>query len=297
MQGVIVEVSARRFAVPFECPCCGATPDTEVRVPLARSARSSAAPDTAQGLEFPYCQRCRDHAERFESAGMVSAGVVVLALVASVVVALVTQLVFGLLVFLGAIPVAVILASSRRSLAAADCGEACAAPGNAVAYRGWTGTVTSFAFSSPTYTARFAEQNAAVLANTTQELRKLLEGYKIARAAVPTPAVAASALPPPIGVRDWIARIEISKGKAARRNAVARALDALHESADRRELIETVARIELASVLEKVRAAGSAGTKRQLLDQAIAEVRADNLPQELQEAETKALEARLAELG
>ena len=31
-----VEIASRRFALPFQCPCCGAAPDTELTVPVTR---------------------------------------------------------------------------------------------------------------------------------------------------------------------------------------------------------------------------------------------------------------------
>jgi hypothetical protein len=292
MTGVIVEVSARKFAVPFECPCCGSAPDAEMYVAVPRGRELS--PESARGQYFPYCQGCTEHAKRYESAGMVSAGVMVGAIALAVIVGLATQLVFGLLVFLGAIPIAVVLASSRRSLAAADCSEACAAPGKAVQYLGWTGTVSSFAFASPTYTARFAEQNQKILINQSDQLRKLLDGYKIARAAVPTPAQAVT-IPPPATVTDWISKVEAAKGRAERRNVLSRALDAIRDESDRQRLIESATRVELATFRQKLdQARGPA--RKSLLQSAINEVRADNLPDELQAAALSQLEQQLSQL-
>jgi hypothetical protein len=53
---VIVEVNARRFGVPYECPCCGAVPDAEVVVPLTPTRDRPASPETAHALGFPYCR-------------------------------------------------------------------------------------------------------------------------------------------------------------------------------------------------------------------------------------------------
>src|SRR4051812_16008672 len=144
MSGVIVEIAARRFAVPFECPCCGAPPDTEMAIGVSRSAGKR--PEGAQGLVFPYCTTCVEHARRFESAGLTSAVVMLLAIVTAIVVSIAVQLVFGLLIFLAAVPIAVVLAATLKSQAQAGCGEACASAAKALAYLGWSSDVRSFRF-------------------------------------------------------------------------------------------------------------------------------------------------------
>jgi len=54
MRGVVVEVSATRFGIPFECPCCGPTPPN--------SQISNTAPQTGQAFPFPVANRCsKDH--------------------------------------------------------------------------------------------------------------------------------------------------------------------------------------------------------------------------------------------
>jgi len=58
----VVEVTSRTFALPSDCPCCGATPDSELLVALARSARDRAAPDSARSIDVPYCRTCVEHA-------------------------------------------------------------------------------------------------------------------------------------------------------------------------------------------------------------------------------------------
>ena len=106
-----------------------------------------------------------------------------------------------------------------------------------------------------------------------------------------------TSVPPPASVRDWVVRIETAKGNVARRNQVQRALDALHEPAERRELLDVASKLELAAILGKVQALSSAAAKKHQLQKAIDQVRADNLPEELQDVELKQLEARLKELG
>lgn len=293
---MIVEVSARKFVVPYECPCCGAVPDTELTVAITRVAERPVAADSARAIDFPYCKQCLSHVAAHETAGVASAAVLVVGMIAATIVAITVKLIVGLLVFVAAIPVAVAFANQRRKRAKASCGPSCAGSARAVTYYGWSGAVSAFSFESLVYAARFAEQNQPALSNVSAQLRQLLEGHRVARLQVPTPA-AAMVVPPPATARDWIARIERSAGRLERRNTLKRALDAITDPGERRDVIATASRIELAPIVEKVRALGTAAAKRQELQRAIADVRADNLPDELQTAEIDQLESRLRELG
>lgn len=288
MGAVIVELAARKFALPFECPCCGAPPDTEHRV---------TAKTTRQSLEFPYCQRCVAHLRKWDDSGVASAGIMVLAITGAIGAAIAGSILIALVIFVAAASLAWWLRQSRRAGAKAGCGESCATPGQAVTYNGWSGATNSFSFASPTFAARFAEANPTIVANETPQLRKLLDGYRKARLAVPTPAVAAGVAPPPMTARDWEARLEATRGTVARRIQLQRALEMIEDTRPRRELIQTVARIELAPLLDKLQRLSSPAAKRSLLATAIEQIRTDNIPDELQAAELEKLQARLAELG
>jgi hypothetical protein len=285
---VIVELAARKFTLPFECPCCGAPPDTELRI-------TSKA--TRQSLGFPYCQRCVTHLRKWEDAGVASAGVMVLAITGAIGAAIAGAILIALAIFVGGASVAWWLRSARRAAAKAACVESCATPEHAVIYLGWSGATSSFAFASPTFAARFAEANSTLLAAETPQLRKLLDGYRKARLAVPTPAVAAGVAPPPLTARDWLARIEATNGTVARRIALSGALEMIEEPHARRELIQAVAQIELAPLLDKLQRLSSPAAKRTHLTTAIDDIRSDNIPDELQAAELDKLQARLAELA
>jgi hypothetical protein len=287
MGAVIVELASRKFALPTECPCCGAPPDTELPI-TSRATRHS--------FVFPYCDRCVRHLRIWEGSGVGSAGLMVLAITGAIGAAISGAFLLAVGVFIVGAVIAWILRQSRRAAAKRGCGESCATPGAAVTYFGWTGTTSSFSFVSPTFAARFAEANAQIVANHSPQLRKLLDGYKKARLAVPTPAVAAGVAPPPLTARDWLARLEATHGTVARRIALQRALEMIDDPQPRRELIQTVAGIELAPLLDKLHRQSSPAAKRTLLNAAIKQVRDDNIPDELQTAILEKLEARLAEL-
>ncbi|HEY5952118.1 MAG TPA: hypothetical protein VIV40_41760, partial [Kofleriaceae bacterium] len=216
MAAVTVELAARKFSLPFECPCCGAPPDTELGI---------TSKTTGQSLAFPYCTRCVAHVRTWDSAGVAGAGVMVLAITAAVGTAVSGAILVAFSSFVVGASLAWWLRQSRRAAAKAGCGESCATVGLAVTYLGWSGSTSGFSFASPTFAARFAEANPSLLANATPQLRKLIDGYHKARLAVPTPAVAAGVAPPPLSARDWIARIESTKGTVARRIALVRALE------------------------------------------------------------------------
>jgi len=294
MQGTKVEVTSRRFAVPLDCPCCGATPDAEISVALARRARDRASSDSARGVDFPYCRFCVDHVERWESGGVVSAGLIVLGLVVGAGVAAVSSPVIGVTAAVAAIVFAAVLATSRRGQAKRAMRESCSAPGRAIEYLGWDGSASGFRFDSISYAAKFAEQNSSKLVEDPT-IRKLLERYKLARIAVPTPA-AAVAIPPPLDVGDWIAKIAKTTGRVARRGELSRALEAFREPREREQVIRAVSAIELAALLAPLEQLASAADKQRHLRTAIEQVRYDNIPDELQQEMLRDLEGRLSRL-
>jgi hypothetical protein len=296
MSGVIVEVSARAFAIPFECPCCGAAPDGELTIAPPRTAASRDGDDPARGLEFPYCRRCVAHATAWSAASTTASGVALLGIAAGAVVAVAARVAIGVAVAAASIPVAMAVGARRRARAKAAVGPACASPGTAVTYLGMSGGVRAFSFESPTYTARFAEQNAAALTRVGAELRALLEGHRIARLVVPTPAAPATIVSAPPTVAEWIVRLEAAAGRVARRTTLARALEVAHDPEDRDRLIAAATRLELAPVLAQLDDRSSAAARRRQLEAAIAHARADNLGDELRDAVLRELEARLRAL-
>jgi len=288
-----VEIASRRFTVPLDCPCCGATPDTEIVVAIARSSHDRAHAESARGIDFPYCRHCVDHVGRWESAGVMSAGLIVIGLVAGAAVAAVSSVAIGVTAAAAGIVFAAVIATSRRAQARRAMRESCSSPGRAIAYLGWSGSASGFRFESISYAAKFAEQNSEKLVEDPA-IRKLLERYKLARIAVPTPATAV-AIPPPLDVADWIAKIAQTPGRVARRGAFARALEAFRETRERDLVVRAVAAIELAALLAPLEQLGTAD-KRRHLRTTIEQVRYDNIPDELQQEMLRDLEDRLSRL-
>lgn len=279
---VHVEVKSRSFTLPADCPCCGKASDTETTVPLAREARGHAATDTARAVDFPYCRACLSHVVMWDSAGVVSAGVIVGAIVLAIVATVVAGPAAGLAVLAAGVVAAILLATSRRGGAKRAMREACSAPHLAVHYLGWTGGATALAFDSMSYAAKLAELNSSQLVEDPR-VRTLLDRYKLARIAVPTPAAPVATIPPPLEVGDWVTRLATTPGRVARRAALVRALDVLHAPKERDQVIRAVAAIEVAALLASL---------DNSVERAVEQVRADNLPEELRAAVLRDLEAR-----
>lgn len=288
---VTVEVSSRRFIVPFECPCCGAVPDAEVQVGLVRSAHP-VADDSARHLVFPYCERCIAHVSAWDSAGVTGAAICLGGLLAGIIVMVAVHVWVGLAIGFVAVALASWLVKARKEKARAMCRASCASPNLALRYLGWSGNTSAFAFQSPTYTARFAEQNEGQIANAGAELRRLLDGHRVARLAVPTPAAVGS-YPPPLDTPGWIQKIASAPTRVARRHHLRIALDLVHDPAEQQQLVDAAARAELAPALARIARLGG-DARRTFIEERIAEVRADNLPTPLQQAELSQLEHALS---
>jgi hypothetical protein len=302
VNGIIVEVSARKISVPFQCPCCGTDhPDGEFTASYTRTTGKRVVHSTTRGFLFPYCTSCLAHVHMWESADALSFGLIILGIVLAIVIGIAAGGTAGVIVFCVSIPIALFLAAQRRSQAEASCAPDCVTTGPAVAYLGWSGSVSTFSFAAAMYAGRFAQRNERNLINLSAELRRILDD-----AAVATPAVYdAPRIKPPNAtnqpssdpVLEWIARIESYKGPVARRNALERALSEIHDVRARDRLLLAASKIEVAAVLDKVDGLASATAKKRHLQKAIADIRADNIPDELQAAELQQLEERLRSLA
>jgi hypothetical protein len=284
----VVEVKGRELAIPFDCPCCGATPDTEVAVPLARASRNRAA-NSAMAIDFPYCRACVAHVTRWESGRIVLTGLVVLGTVLFAIAAIASQVVVGIAVFGGLVALGALVAVARRNDARRACRESCGSVEMAVEYLGWSGVANGFAFKSIAYGAKFAERNASRLVEDAR-VSRLLKNYELARIAVPTPAAPVSVIPPPLDTGEWIAKLTTIPTRVARRDALSRALDSLSDARARDQVVRTVCAIELATYLAPVDQASGAAAKKRRLQATIEHVKRDNLPEPLRQLLLRELE-------
>jgi len=303
VSGVIVEVSARKFSVPFECACCsGGEPEGEMTASFTRRTGKRVIRETTRGLNFPYCHRCLAHVKLWRSAEGIKTGILVAGAIGGILIGVPTGGVPGLVVFLLSIPLALVFASKRRKEALASCNPTCATPDTAVSHLGWSGSVVTFSFAAPSYAVRFAQGNSRNLINVSPELRRVLQQSSSSppRAIAPPPSAAPQLAGPRSAqdqVLEWVARIEGYKGPVARRNALERALAEIEDPGARTQLILAASRIEVASVLDKVDSLTSTAARKRHLQKAIADIRSDNIPDELQAEELRQLEDRLRSLG
>lgn len=285
--GTLVEVCSREFAYPDECPCCGAAADGELVIRLRPSQRTTGS-DTARRLLFPYCRRCIDHVEVWETGSMISALLVLAGAACAFVNGVMGHLAFGLMVFTAAIALAVFVTSVFRSRAGAGCRPSCATANKAVRYYGWSGVTSAFRLASPTYAARFAEHNAHQLVNVDGSLRALLERHEHARRLVPTPGAPYRVVPPPLSADGWLDQIASQPSRVARRMLLCRALEAGHDDSVEALLVDLVCTSELGALKTELAGRGPV-TRKRLVDEAIAAARADNLPRPLRNALLAAL--------
>lgn len=336
MSGVRVEVSSSKFSVAHECACCGAEPSVHLAASFTRQTGKKVIREHTRSLDFPYCERCHGHVTLYESAGEAATTTVVIGILAAIVLAFIAGAAAGMILFLCSLPIALVRAANRRTQAQLQCSSECAGAQAAVEYLGWSGTVSSFKFQSETYAVKFADDNSRNLVNVSMHLRNLLatqdpervdrHAKKLSISAAATlvegaqpprpvsnpardlqlvakPAASSPALPIAKTGNDsdlaleWMARIESFKGSEARRNALKRGLSELSDPNARRDLMLAASRIEVAAVLDKVDERASDAAKRRHLEKAIAELRADDLPDALQADELKQLRDRLATLS
>ena len=309
MRDVVVEVSARKVRVPFECPCCAnARPESELAANHTRTTGTRVVRETTRGFTFPYCVKCVNHVELWESAHTIMFGFVLSGVLLGVIAWIAVSFLAGCLLFLLALVFGFGFATRRRSLAKASCLAICVNPSAAIRYLGWSGSVSSFSCSSPEYAARFAHINARSLINVDAQLRRLLETVKLeestdtpkaeaSRPGLVAAKAAAGALPARDLVLEWVSRIEGYKGPVARRSALERALTEVTNPEQQRQLMQAASRIEVAAVLDKVDSLASVEAKKRNLQNAIDSIHADNVPDELQANELQILEARLRSLG
>jgi hypothetical protein len=286
---VSVEICSRTFSYPTECPCCGADPDAELPIALRASSRTLSE-HSATRILFPYCSQCVEHVATWEAGSSTMAVVVLLGVFGGGVLAMSGSALHGGVVCGAALLVAVMITSIIRSRARAMCSSSCAHAGQSVIYYGWSGSTSTFAFASPTYTARFGEHNAADLVSVDDKLQKLLDAHEVARRQVTTSASPTRTVPLPFEPLAWLESVERQPSTVARRMVLTRALQVIQAASDREMLAEAVARAELAHVFERLANLPPYAKQRELR-RVRAEIRADNLPDELRAVELRMLDA------
>jgi hypothetical protein len=296
-----VYVSARGLTIPQHCVCCGGAPQVEYAAAHTRTSGSRVVRTDTRGWAFPYCTRCVGHAhDRFQAKKYLRWGFIA-GLVLGLVVAFGTaNFAAALATWLLCAVAGAAAATHFRSRAKARCSPDCSTASIAVEYLGWNGTVQGFRFWSHWYAERFALANARVLVNVSPQLRQLLSATPATPPAPTAPSAAAVADRAPSsdqhGALEWIERIESFKGTVARRNALQRALQETPNPEDRLMIMRAASKIEVAAVMAKVDSLATDAAKRRHIQNAIAELAADDVPDEMQTEERRQLEEALAAL-
>jgi len=280
---MLVHISAQTITFPRACACCGADPQTNLRVSSTRTTGKRVVRTDTRWWEFPYCYGCVAHVQAWpQPAGC-----------ATILLGLCTC---GIYFFIDA-------ASRRNAEARARsmCGSSCCAPNAAVAYQGWSGSVHSFEVTSPNFGLDLMRANRRRLVNVDWNVAPLLDQPRHAPA-LPPPSLPRPQLPSaPVDehelFRQAVESIERARGPAGRRAALDGGLRTLSNQSYREQLMLEASRIEVAAVLDKVDGLKTVAAKRRNLEAALAAIRSDEVPDHLQAEQIRWLEDALRALG
>lgn len=313
-----VDLSGRVFSFPRVCACCGREADDQLQVTATRSRGKRVVHTESVTWPIPYCSACLSHAAAWNSALTLFKTVAGIGLVVGSL-SLCAAVPVGLVVIAGALVLAFVLQAKRRTTATAECSPQCACPGPAAAYLGWQGTFHSFDLEGRVFAADFMSANLGKLLNVSPQARQLvnarleekqaeLEGHLAranaeleaeksrGRAAREQEAQAAASSREQVEYAKWIARIEAGKGPAARRAALDAALGDVARPDLRQRLLLDASRIEVQAALDKADGLKTPAAKLRVLRATLETIRADEVPDELQEQRIRWLEEAIAEV-
>ena len=297
-----IDVSARTIRFPSNCCCCGGYADTEVEVSNTRYTGKRVVRSTTKGWHIPYCRRCTEHVRMWDKRG--AGGFVVLGLILSLATCIAAWP-LAIVILVSSIIVALIVGSRREAAAKAACSPDCACPGNALEYRGWSGSIHSFEIQSRDYAASFMLANGPKLVNVRQDAATLLSETTCLGAApssMPLPKLLTSSESPKAGDDEsgeflkWVSKIESLKGPASRRAALDAGLQALRTEEGRKRLLVEASKIEAQAALDKADSLKMRQAKKRTIQAALDAIRSDPVPDELQQEQIRWLEEALAEL-
>lgn len=300
-----IEISAAKISFPGACACCGGPGETELSVSATRSRGKRVVHTTSKTWAFPYCRRCVEHVEKWDSG----ANAFTLALTVGGILAVLSlwsSAVLAALVVVVAVAGGLALQSAEHRKAAAMCSPSCVQASRAVDYLGWSGSLHTFEVSSPRYASEFLQANLKKVVNLRPEARELLQadaGQKPARASSRRNG-SSRAEAPEISSRrgeldllaSAVARLESLKGPAARRTALEAALRSIASPEIQERLLLEASKIEVQAALDRVDGLKTPAAKRRTLQSALDDVRQDPIPDELQAQQIAWLEDALAEL-
>jgi hypothetical protein len=300
-----VQVSARTISMPSKCPCCLEAAESSMSISASRTTGKRVVRTTTRGWNVPYCTVCCKHSEVWDTR-FHGFFLLLLAPIACTAVSMSSTPDAGGATFLGAVALATILGAliftSTGGSARRLCKPTCVGPGRAASYQGWDGTIQSFDFNAPEYAKAFAELNRGKLVNVDPALGALLRvtSASVAPAQHGSPA---PIVPPPAPLFNdhdlaiaILQRLEGAKGPATRKAILERDLANLRSEEARQKVLAAAARIEVQATLDKVDQLKTAAAKRRHLLAALEGLKADQVPDSLQQEEIAMLEAALAAL-
>lgn len=303
-----VSVSGRKLAFPGACCCCRGDADSSILATATRTTGKRVIRTQTQSWTFPCCAACVGHARKSKTeSGWVA--MMLIGFISGPFFFLGPNSWAGFVLLLfgaGGILGAALQRRDARAVMKPTCGDL----GPPVQYLGWSGTFHALAFSNTAYAGLFALENRARLLDVDAGVRAAMAEASVAVAAEAgarasaTPASSLAQQERPSAdvaneeelIHGAIVKIEKQKGPASRRSALDAALTTLASKDARDRLLLEASRIEVRAVLDKVDGLKTKSAKKRHLDEALANIRADQVPDALQQREIGILEEALREV-
>lgn len=297
-----VTISGSTISMPYLCACCGATPECSHDATVSKEKGVKVIRTQTKGWPIPYCRRCLSHVE------ISPVGIGKWTIVLSIVTMgwwIPVYLVYYLVAWFWA-----------KSHVRAECISMKAS----VEYLGWQGSVHEFDVRSEPFAFALMQANERKLLNVDYASRQALlsamsefrcdgnsappipPAPKHLRADVPPRSQSPVPQQTRVEMEDdasyvrAVADLERARGPASRRAVLESWVARMSSEQHRVRLTIEAARIEVRAVLDKVDGLKTVQAKRRHLIGALESIRADDIPDVIQQKEIAMLEEALASL-
>lgn len=282
-----VDLAGQTLSFPAQCCCCGNYPDSTYAASASKSRGKRKVTTTTREWQVPICSACERHVAALGAAWLYLLGL---------------WLAGALLGGLGFLPgfwLAMLAGLAaflyKRHLARRACSPTCAGAGAPIDYLGLQGSPHQFGVRSPAYARALLAANGRRVRNLTHESRRAFREGKSAEVLAGHEAAADSHSLEGF-LAEWLPKIEAQRGPAGQRAVLAKALAAVPYAVVRERLMLEASRIEVTAVLDKVDGLKTTAAKRRHLTAALEELRADAVPDDLQDQQIRWLEEALGAL-
>ncbi len=164
-----VQVSARILRFPQVCCCCGRTPDSSLVASSTRVWGKRVIRTQSKSWSFPICHRCLKHVRLYDEADrqrqvaqrhkQTGTACIIIGILLSFCLVGIPVLIYGVAAVTGLATKAAQRAEELEDEAGGHLSKRCTCHNGVVIYRGWSGSIHSFAFRSESYAFAFIAAN------------------------------------------------------------------------------------------------------------------------------------------